>query len=158
MMEHHDQWTEIQNDLQSAAQVQIPRIVMTIDPECSYELHIFADASAKVYTAVAYIRAYDLNSQTYHVGLIYSKNRIVKPNSHTIPTLELLAVVLATCLLTFLRKTFKCEFARQFIWSDSTTILAWIKNSKKILPLFIERRIKVIRELPGVKFCYVPSS
>ena len=111
---------------------------MTINLECSYELHIFADASGKVYTAVAYTCVYDPNSQTYRVGLICSKNRIVIPNSHTIPTLELLALVLATRLLTFLRKTLKCEFACQFIRSDSTTVLAWIKNSKKILPLFIE--------------------
>ena len=45
---------------------------------------------------------------------------------------------------------------RQVIWSDSTTVLAWIKNVTKIV-FCIGNRIKTIRELLNVDFKFVPG-
>jgi len=150
-------WEDLEQDLIAATQSEFSRFLVSINDEYFYQLHIFADASAKAFAAVAYIRATSKSTNTINTYLLFSKSRIVRPDILTIPKLELTAVVLATRMLQFLRTALPIEFQQQIIWSDSKCVLAWIANHDKIRPPFIQHHLTEIRDYTDVSFRYVPS-
>ena len=90
--------------------------------------------------------------------LIFGKARVTPANKKlSIPKLELLATFIADRALKFVLKAISLpESTRHIVWSDSKTVLSWI-TSLKILPSFIEHRVKEIRSVKNIDFRYVPS-
>ena len=150
-----DQWASIQNDLSLALKKDIPRLILPQGKEVEHELHVFSDASIRAFAAVAYIRSVCGNS--VHVHLICAKSRIVQPNLYTIPKLELRGIVLATRLVKLCRSALQITLKKQVIWSGSECALAWVLNDKKILPVFVNNRVKRIRRCENVVFRFVPG-
>lgn len=135
-----------------------PRFIADMDsPSNLYEMHIFADASAKAYACVVILRIISEPNKQPQTYLIFSKARIAKPNTFTILKLELLAVLLATQIMTFIRTAIPVTYSKQIIWSDSKYVLSWIRTHR-ILPVFIQRRIGTIRTMSEVSFHYVSTT
>jgi len=126
------------------------------DENYNYQLHVFADTSAQAITAIAYLRTRHRHIETVQVQLLCAKTKIVKPDVYTIPKLELMAVLLATKILKFVRSIICCD-SDAYIWGDSKCALNWIKNTGKILPVFVANCVKQIRECPRIFFRYIAS-
>ncbi len=130
--------------------LSIPRYV-GFSPVEETELHIFVDASAKAYAAVAYLRHND--GEHANVHLLFSKSRLAPVKQKiTIPRLELLAVLIGSRMITFLLKQMKLSSSKCVLWTDSECCLHWLKTTKP-LARFVENRIKEIKgiqnSIPG---------
>jgi hypothetical protein len=149
-------WEAIQQDLEAVAR-EFPRFIENLDnPNNKWELHTFSDGSQHAYACAAYVRAIS-ESGAVNTTLLFSKARIVKLKHYTIPQIELIAAVLATRVIQFIRSAIPIEYRQQILWCDSKCVLHWVRT-KRILPAFIQRRVEQMRGIPNISFRYVSSA
>jgi hypothetical protein len=105
-------------------------------------LHVFSDASAAAYGAVAYLRS-ELDGQVA-VRLDMAAAKITPPQGISIPKAELLGAVMGAQLASQIRKTLGLRHDQVTMWTDSQNVLAWIKNPDIELMMFVHNRVKTI--------------
>ncbi|KAJ8973156.1 hypothetical protein NQ317_017929 [Molorchus minor] len=86
------------------------------------------------------------SNEDAHIQLIQAKNRISPIKKLTIPRLELLAATIGARLLTSVIENFNKKDLQIYCWTDSTTVLSWIRREDMWKP-FIWNRIQEIRSL-----------
>ncbi|XP_053400768.1 uncharacterized protein LOC123558691 [Mercenaria mercenaria] len=108
-------WNNLATDLRSALKIQLSRqYIQDINTETGSELetgsepnklqlHVFVDASVKLYGAAAYI----LNHK--ETRLVIAKNRIAPVKKLTLPQLELMAAVIGARLYEHLQTTLELK-------------------------------------------------
>ncbi|GFW85048.1 integrase catalytic domain-containing protein [Trichonephila clavipes] len=104
------------------------------------QLHIFCDASPRVFGAVAYFRYVTANDDIY-TSFITAKSRVSPLKKLTLPRLELLGAVLASRILKYLTSKFKFPILKFFLWSDSSIALHWIKGKASNYKQFVSNRV-----------------
>ncbi|MEM7284018.1 MAG: hypothetical protein AAF438_20615, partial [Pseudomonadota bacterium] len=139
-----DRWTE---DLPKLNQVAIPRNIMPQNEQesNSFELHCFADASELGYGAVAYLRSISGNGKI-KCAFVMGKSRLAPIKSLTIPRLELQAAVLAVRLGQTVKEELDIPGLKLVYWSDSTTVLHFIRNESRRFQVFVANRLAEIHE------------
>ena len=85
------------------------------------------DASHLSYGAVVYLRARSHDGK-YMVSFCIAKTRVAPVKEVTLPRLELLGALLAARLSDYVRTCLKIPEVRTTCYSDSTTVLHWIKK------------------------------
>ena len=123
------------------------------------ELHVFADASAQAYAATVYLRSIN-NKGNIKSSFVIAKSRLAPLNMNTlsIPKLELYAAVIAARLKTTVISELTFKHHSVYIWSDSKTVLRYIKNEHKHFPRHVMHRVNEIREITSSKdWYYIPS-
>ena len=122
------------------------------------ELHIFTDSSQLAYGISAHFRI--IQGNDIKISLIIGKSRLVPLNSKvfTIPKLELQVAVIASRI--------KCKIVDQsqitvndiYFWSDSQTILKYIKNENQRFSAYIMHRVNEIKSNSNISdWYYVPG-
>lgn len=74
------------------------------------------------------------------------------------PRLELQAAPLAARLAKYVSE--ECEFriARRYFWSDSRTVLSWIKTEPRVISVSVSHRLGEIAQFKGIAgWRWVPS-
>lgn len=147
------QWLEIAKELISISDLKFPRLISHSD--AIYELHCFTDASKNAFATAVYLKSFSEVKVQSH--LIFSKSHL-RPikKKITIPRLELLGVLIGVRNIDFIIKSLKIEINSIFLWTDSQVVLYWLKT-EKILPVFVERRVKEIKSHKSITFRYVSS-
>ena len=149
-------WNYIADDLQKAVKTTIPRCYFDHnrnDNDHLPQLHVFADASTKAYGAVVYIQ------QGNHTSFVIAKTRVAPIKQLTLPTLELIAALVATRLAKFVITSFNGHFDGMLVnlWSDSQIVLHWLHSQKK-LKQFISHRVQEITQtFPATVWNYCPT-
>lgn len=154
-----ERWELCKTFLKGVLAVSLPRYhfshLITSPKDWSYELHCFTDASKDAYVAVVYLRA---SAHGRHfTSLIISRSRLTpikRRECFTIPKLELLAVVIGTRLLGYVRNKGDIPIIRSFLWTDSLVALGWLR-SERLLPPFVARRVAEVKSAEGINFRYV---
>ncbi|XP_063829328.1 uncharacterized protein LOC135078710 [Ostrinia nubilalis] len=158
-------WIEL---LKTLHDVKFPRYYLAASMPTSFttpestsykdlQLHVFCDASSQAFCAVAYWRWIDDDSNVY-VAFIASKCRVAGNKATTIPRLELQAAVLATRLADSITKEHRMSAERRVFWSDSTTVLHWIRNDARDYNTYVANRLGEIDELTHAsEWRYVPT-
>lgn len=148
---HVEYWNSLYNDLTSLHEIKFNRFLRITSRS---KLHIFADASSSAYATCIYLS----NEDDQTTNLIFGKARVAPTEKKlSIPRLELLATLISIRALKFILKAINLpETTKHVVWSDSKAVFSWIK-SMKILPTFIEHRVKEIRTVKNIEFRYVPS-
>ncbi|GFX76126.1 integrase catalytic domain-containing protein [Trichonephila clavipes] len=128
--------------------IQVPR---WLDCDSGFQhisLHFFCDASKLAYSAVVFLRV--CIGSTVHIQLVQSETRIAPcgKKETTIARLELLGAAISACLSTTVLKEFQTD--NVYFWTDSTTILAWLKREEP-WGVFVYNRVQEIRKLTLVK-------
>lgn len=112
----------------------------------SAQLHHFADASEEGYGTVTYLLLRNAQSQT-HVAFIMGKSRVTPLKPVTIPRMELTAAVVAARMDKLWRKELKMQLQDSVFWSDSTSVLKYIKNESSRFRIFVANRVTEILKM-----------
>ncbi|XP_055632616.1 uncharacterized protein LOC129773090 [Toxorhynchites rutilus septentrionalis] len=122
----------------------------------SLELHIFTDASMHAYGCAAYFRA--VIKGNVRCSLIMSRSKVSPLKLQSIPRLELMAAVLGARMLHTVKSNHTLHISRQVLWSDSQTVLSWIRSDQHKYKQFVAFRIGEIVELTSASdWRHVPS-
>ncbi|KAK6018858.1 Pao retrotransposon peptidase [Ostertagia ostertagi] len=119
--------------------LNLNRLIVETGPTTTsdFDLHVFTDASANAYCAVAYL-VQRRQSSPHKVSILMAKSRLAPLHqSITIPRLELSALTIGSKLLTFLSTQLDLELRRKFLWTDSTVALRWTNTDKTVPSSFV---------------------
>ena len=115
----------------------------------SDDLHVFGDASAEGYGAVAYRRVVGTDGSVF-VTILYSRSLVIPLDSarashhNQIPRLEMAAAVKISEIRQFCERAVRRKFTRVFLWSDSEAVLKMIFDSTKKYLAFYSNRLSKI--------------
>ncbi|XP_028168432.1 uncharacterized protein LOC114358614 [Ostrinia furnacalis] len=108
------------------------------------ELHTFVDASEKAYAFAVYWRTEDEDGKV-NVTLAAARARVAPLKLTSIPRLELQAAVLGCRLARTAADEYQLKADRS-LWSDSRTVLAWLRAGPRSFKPFVAHRVGEIEE------------
>lgn len=154
-----DRWETWRSQIEKTRQVRVPRCYsLHIRSAQDLQLHVFADASEIAFAAVAFWRIQFADK--VELSFIAGKARCAPVQLLSIPRLELQAAVLATRLLVEI-----CEshpdllINKTVLWSDSETVLKWIRSTQRRYKPFVAFRVaEVVESAPASTWRWVPTS
>lgn len=122
------------------------------------QLHVLADASEQAYSCVAYWRFTFLDSSV-KLSLIGGKARLAPLKPTSIPRLELQAALIAARFANTVITGHNVQVNQVYFWSDSTTVLSWIRSDARCFKPFVANRVGEITESTNVNsWKFVPGS
>jgi transposase InsO family protein len=137
--QHADRWSRW---LESARSLTCTiRRCCREEPRSQAHLHIFCDASESACCAVAYLVEGD------SVHFLGSKCKVAPLKPISIPRMELQAALMGARLAETLKGQMKTKVSSCTMWSDSTTVLTWIKADPRQYNVFVANRLGEIVEL-----------
>ncbi|XP_066302751.1 uncharacterized protein [Branchiostoma lanceolatum] len=110
----------------------------------SVQLHHFADASESGYGTASYIRMENQDGRV-HCALLMGKARVAPLKKVTIPRLELKAAEVAVRVNSTLQRELNVNIDTIYFWTDSTTVLRYISNTRARYHTFVANRLTTIR-------------
>ena len=113
------------------------------------QLHNLSDASDDAFGTVTYLRIENSKSQV-HVSFLLGKARVTPLKQITIPHLELTAAVLAVRVDQMLRAELELPLDQSTFWTDSTSVLKYIKNEDRRFHTFVANRVSTIKDASHV--------
>nr|XP_057925588.1 uncharacterized protein LOC131127575 isoform X1 [Doryrhamphus excisus]XP_057925589.1 uncharacterized protein LOC131127575 isoform X1 [Doryrhamphus excisus] len=151
-------WSNWLEDLQKVAEFEVDRCFKPREfgDHVVAQLHHFSDASEVGYGTASYLRL-QTNGKVY-VSFLLGKGRVAPLKQMTIPRLELVAAVLAVRVAKLLQKELQLQLKESVFWTDSTTVLKYIRNETSRFHTFVANRAAYIREATDVdQWRYVSS-
>ncbi|XP_065365403.1 uncharacterized protein LOC135958426 [Calliphora vicina] len=143
--EQHIKWKNWITFLPQLNKINIPRCYLQELPNYNnidVQLHTFVDASENGYAAVSYFRIFNGNKVV--VSLIGSKTRVAPLKVVSIPRLELMAAVIGARFANTIIQNHSVNINRKVFWSDSQTVLSWIRSDHRKYHQFVAVRISEI--------------
>lgn len=128
--------------------IAIPRRFISADFRSvlySAQLHVFADASVTGIGVACYLRMC-FDNEYFAVSFLLGKSRVAPVKMMTIPRLELCAALVAARLAKFLEREIDLNIEKTVLWSDSTVVLSYLRDTSKRRPIFETNRIRLIRQ------------
>uniref|UniRef100_A0A0K8VBH6 Uncharacterized protein n=1 Tax=Bactrocera latifrons TaxID=174628 RepID=A0A0K8VBH6_BACLA len=113
------------------------------------ELHTFVNASETSYAAVCYLRYSYID--TVSCTMIASKRRVTPLKLISTPRLELKAALIDARLAKYVIESHSIHIDKCVYWSDSRTVLAWLRSDHRRYKQFVAYRVSEILELTDVK-------
>lgn len=107
-------------------------------------LHIFCDASEMAMAVVAYWRIEPTSGP--EVSFVAGKTNCAPTKFMTIPRLELQAAVFAVRLKNAIMKFHDIQPCQVLFWSDSSTVVQWIRSDHRRYKQFVANRVAEILE------------
>ena len=151
-------WLSWINKLKCLKCCKVPRCLSPLTGNViEIELHTFCDASLLAYAAVTYLR-YRYENDLAHVALLTSKNKIAPIKPMTIPRLELQAALIGARLAKYVEEQMSIKISRRIFWSDSSTVLCWIRSEPRTKQIFVSNRLGEISEITKIpEWHWVPT-
>lgn len=158
-VEQFGSWKIWLTNLRKIKECSIPRFYFHENrEEEDISLHLFCDASKKSYAAVAYWHFSANKEGPARVSFVASKSRVAPVKPLSIPRLELQAALLSTRLAKSIEKEHEFQVKQTFFWSDSSTVLSWLKSDPRSQPVFVAHRLGEIQEsTENCEWRWVPS-
>ncbi|XP_076376168.1 uncharacterized protein LOC143258753 [Megalopta genalis] len=141
----HSQWLQYRQDISKVGAMNISRCAIS---ECldDIELHGFSDASEKAYGACVYLRSRDL-SGSWVTRLLCAKSRVAPLKTISLPRLELCGALLLANVVNKVRTALDTVKFKEYLWTDSTITLAWLRSSPNKWKTFVANRVSQIQGL-----------
>lgn len=141
----HTRWCQWVAKFEVCRAVRVPRCYGANITSRPAQLHIFADSSQSAMAAVAYWRM-ECGPNEWQISFVIGKSRVAPPKLISVPRLELQAAILAVRLNRHVRKTHHIDIERTIYWTDSKTVVQWIRSDRSQFPPFVAHRIAEIWE------------
>ncbi|CAK1552938.1 unnamed protein product [Leptosia nina] len=153
-----EQWHGWMKNLQCLGQLKIPRCYIKYSEAKSLQLHVFVDASELAYAAVLYWRTVNAEGQR-SLTLIQAKARVAPLKMISIPRLELQAAVMGSRMASATLEEHDIKPEAKFFWTDSKTVLTWLKTGARSYKPFVAHRIASVQENTSLsEWRWVPTS
>ncbi|XP_036347106.1 uncharacterized protein LOC118756451, partial [Rhagoletis pomonella] len=137
------QWKMWWAKFQSVKSLTIPRCYCSfVDSAQSVQLHIFVDASTSAYAAAAYLRVQ--KDDVVEISLVCAKASCAPLKPTTVPRMELQAAVLGCRIKNLVEESLDIPIQRTFLWSDSQTVILWIRSQSRVYKPYVAHRIAEI--------------
>ncbi|XP_068235521.1 uncharacterized protein [Palaemon carinicauda] len=121
-------------------------------------LHHFANASQTGYGVVSYLHVIGVNRKI-HCNLIIGRARVAPLKRTTIPRLELTAAAIAAQMDSKLKTELDLKLAPSVFWTDSTSVLKYLRNALVKYQTFVDNRVNLIRDTYDIMACrYINTS
>ncbi|XP_075250799.1 uncharacterized protein LOC142343002 [Convolutriloba macropyga] len=156
-IDENSDFENLKKELSSFKDVHLPRKLLNEIPISSIELHTFTDASELALSAVSYLRIEHID-ESVSVAFVIGKARVAPIKRMTIPNLELQAAVYGAQLAQFVRDEMDIEIHKQVFWSDSTTVLYWLRTPEIRHRIFIANRLAKILDVSSAQDWFYISS
>ena len=133
-----EEWGKWKESLKELSGISLDRCVKPANfgTIVSSQMHYFSDASEKGYGSVAYLRLCNREGKVHVAPL----------KAVTIPRLELMAAVSAVKANNMIIKALDIPVQRTLFWTNSTTVLRYIRNEKTRFHTFVANRLAVIHD------------
>ncbi|XP_055632393.1 uncharacterized protein LOC129772888 [Toxorhynchites rutilus septentrionalis] len=143
----YQKWRQWVNLFPKLDKLSIPRCYFSPFPDTfeDLQIHTFVDASDTAYSCAIYFRLVHKNN--VQLALVGAKSKVAPLKTLSIPRLELKAAVLGVRLQASILEYHTFPVSRRFLWSDSTTVLAWIRSDHRRFHKFVSVRIGEILTL-----------
>ena len=112
----------------------------------SRQIYNCSDASSTAgYGQVSYLRV-ENEKGDIHCAFLMGKARVAPVKTMTIPRLELTAATVSVRVGEMIAKELDEPAESKTYWTDSTTVLKYIRNDKKRFHVFVANRVQTIRD------------
>ncbi|XP_073718572.1 uncharacterized protein [Misgurnus anguillicaudatus] len=156
-----EKWHTWVAEISDITTLQLPRSYVPAyadTPSTVRELHVFCDASERAYGAVAYLRATDELGEV-HVAYVLARSRVAPRKCLSMPRLELCAALSGAQMANVIQAELTLPIQQITYWSDSTTVLHWLKSESCRYKVFVGARVSEIQTLTDVtRWRYVDSN
>ncbi|XP_062707580.1 uncharacterized protein LOC115257239 isoform X2 [Aedes albopictus] len=154
-----DQWMRWTGLLKELERIKIPRCYFPgYDPSSfeNIELHVFVDASEEAYACTAYFRIFDQGR--VRCSLVSAKTKVAPLKPLSIPKLELQAAVIGARLARTVMENHSLKIAKRVLWTDSSTVLSWLRSDVRKYRQFVAHRVSEILDLTTVdEWRWIPT-
>ena len=139
------EWTGWLKELCQLEDFKVDRCLKPVDfgEVTSAQLYQFADASESGYGTVTYPLLHNIHRQV-HCAFIMGKARVAPLKPITIPHMELTAAMVAGRLNKMWRKDLQMQLKDSIFWTDSTSVLKYIRNETSRFRTFVANRVSEI--------------
>ncbi|XP_058816702.1 uncharacterized protein LOC131679977 [Topomyia yanbarensis] len=128
----------------------------TSETYASLQIHVFVDASESAYSCAVYFRIEGCEGPS--MTLVAAKSKVAPLKMLTIPRLELQAAVLGSKLLQNVQLMHSAPVTKRFLWTDSLTVLAWLRADPRKYNQFIGFRVgEILTTTDLQEWRWVPS-
>ena len=141
-------WENWLLDLRKLSSFCISRCLMLAEfgQVASSQLHHFPDGSEDGYGSVSYLRLVN-EERNINCALVFGKSRVTPLKALTIPRLELSAATMSVRHARMLKREIEIPLSMpSMFWSDSMSVLRYIKNETRHFHTFVANRIPMIRD------------
>ncbi|XP_055612169.1 uncharacterized protein LOC129758643 [Uranotaenia lowii] len=156
LFEKWNQWSELLKDLDV---VRVPRCFfsgMVSNEFESLQLHMFVDASEAAYACVAYLRV--LHHNVPRCAFVTAKTKVAPLRPLSIPRLELQAALKGSREMNNICSSLDLHIKQRFLWTDSQTVLAWLRSDSRKYHQFVSYRVGEILSTTTIsEWRYIPS-
>ncbi|XP_065371866.1 uncharacterized protein LOC135963802 [Calliphora vicina] len=135
-------WLIYRKNLKFLEQIKIPRWIGTYRG-ATVEIHGFSDSSKLAYAAAVYAKT--ISDSGTKVYLIQAKTKVGPIKRLTIPRMELCGATLLAKLVDRITSSLDQEISNVFYWTDSTTVLSWIRGQSSRWPVYVGNRVAEIQ-------------
>ncbi|XP_058449373.1 uncharacterized protein LOC131429324 [Malaya genurostris] len=135
----YGKWKQWLDMLPEIRRVRIPRPYFgnsTSEQFKSLQLHIFCDAGENAYGCAGLLRV--VVDGCVKCSLVMARSKVAPLKLLTIPRLELQAAVLAARMMNTIRSNHSLDVQQVFMWTDSRTVLSWIKSDPLVRAVHLE--------------------
>ncbi|XP_055585084.1 uncharacterized protein LOC129737939 [Uranotaenia lowii] len=140
-------------------QVSVPRYFFPGIPSSNLsglQLHVFVDASESAFACVAYLRM--VYRENAHCALLSAKTKVAPLKPISMPRSELQAALMGARLVETLSEILELSIERKYLWTDSLTVLSWLRSDSRRYHQFVTYRIGEILSKTSIsEWHYVPS-
>ncbi|XP_046868801.1 uncharacterized protein LOC124461315, partial [Drosophila willistoni] len=151
-------WIRWKRILTTIAGLTIPRCYFNSSDQIhDVQLHTFVDASELAYAAVCYLRIRQ-GERTY-LSFVASKAKVAPLSPLSIPRMELQAAVIGAKLSNRIQRNPRLSINSSCYWSDSKTVLKWLRMDPRKFQQFVMHRVGEILEFTNVsQWNWVPTN
>ncbi|XP_055590122.1 uncharacterized protein LOC129742271 [Uranotaenia lowii] len=152
-------WNRWRNLLPRLNEVSVPRCFfpgMVISALDGLQLHVLVDASESAFACVAYLRI--LKSDNPTCALVAAKTKVAPLKPISMPRSELQAALMGARLIESVSETLKLPIGRRYLWTDSLTVLSWLRSDSRRYHQFVAFRVgEILTKTTISEWRYVPS-